>query len=64
VKITPCTVGSLSTGGSKILIPGFFFEDSINNLFLIVRPVPPESLALDLRTSEQDLTVPRMYLIN
>ncbi len=64
MKITPCTVASLSTGGSKILIPVFFLEDSINNLFLIVRPVPPESLALDLKASEQDLAVPRMYLIN
>jgi hypothetical protein len=65
VKVTPCTVTSLTTGGSKILF--CFVEKRMSKIFFIVRASASETFPLELKASEQvlaDLARQRKYLIN
>ena len=62
VKIAPCTVASLSTGASKI-IDTWRVERKDTNGILIGRPIPSEAMSSELKTTQQDLAVPRMYSI-
>ena len=61
VKITPCTVASLSTGTSKTTHD--FNEKERMNLLCIGRPIPSEASPFELKTAQQDLAGSRKYSI-